>query len=144
MTGVAPLDACGYPAAFDDNGSAIPEHAVLTEKKEKGPGFPEPFIRSGAPGRIRTHDPLVRRGSRYPLASTTCSACHPSFPITANVSKRPLFSCRESPRPGETTSLNSVAGINRYTVPIGVLYAKQMMSKKGFIRDFSRCDSPTD
>jgi hypothetical protein len=30
---------------------------------------------------------------------------------------------------------NCVAGINRYTVPIGVLYAKKMMSKKRFIRD---------
>ena len=41
-------------------------------------------------------------------------------------------------------SLNCVAGINRYTVPIGVLYAKKMMSKKRFIRDLSCCDSPTD
>jgi len=37
-----------------------------------------------------------------------------------------------------------VAGINRYTVPVGVLYAKKMMPKKRFIRDLSRCDSPAD
>jgi hypothetical protein len=37
-----------------------------------------------------------------------------------------------------------VAGINSYTVPIGVLYAKKMMSKKRFIRDLSCRDSPTD
>src|ERR1035438_6189177 len=36
-----------------------------------------------------------------------------------------------------------VASINRYTVPIGVLYAKEIMSKKTFIRDLSCCDSPT-
>ena len=29
-------------------------------------------------------------------------------------------------------SLNCVASINRYTVPIGVLYAKKIMSKKQF------------
>ncbi len=41
-------------------------------------------------------------------------------------------------------SLNCVASINRYTVPIGVLYAKKIMAKKRFIRDLSCCDSPTD
>jgi hypothetical protein len=41
-------------------------------------------------------------------------------------------------------SLNRVASINRYTVPIGVPYAKKMMSKKRFIRDLFCCDSPTD
>jgi hypothetical protein len=41
-------------------------------------------------------------------------------------------------------SLNCVAGINRYTVSIGVLYAKQMMAEKRFIRDLSCLDSPTD
>jgi hypothetical protein len=40
--------------------------------------------------------------------------------------------------------LNCVASVNRYAVPIGVLYAKKMMSKKRFIRNFSCCDSPTD
>ena len=37
-----------------------------------------------------------------------------------------------------------VASINRYTVPIGVLYAKEIMAEKSFIRDLSCCDSPTD
>jgi hypothetical protein len=34
-------------------------------------------------------------------------------------------------------SRNCVASINRYTVPIGVFYAKKMMSKKRFIRDLA-------
>jgi len=41
-------------------------------------------------------------------------------------------------------SLICVAGVNRYTVPIGVLYAEKMMAKKRFIGDLSCCDSPTD
>lgn len=40
--------------------------------------------------------------------------------------------------------MNGVARINRYAVPVGVLYAKKMMSKKHFIRDLSCRDSPTD
>jgi hypothetical protein len=56
----------------------------------------------------------------------------------------PYSACRASPLSGDTTSLICVARINRYTVPIGVLYAKKMMSKKSFIRDLSCCDSPTD
>jgi hypothetical protein len=41
-------------------------------------------------------------------------------------------------------SLNCVAGIDRYTVPIGVLYAKKIMAEKRFIRDLSCLDSATD
>src|SRR5580693_5559067 len=44
----------------------------------------------------------------------------------------------------DSDQLIYMASINRYTVPIGVLYAKKMMSKKSFIRDLSCCDSPTD
>ena len=40
--------------------------------------------------------------------------------------------------------LNCVASINRYTVPIGVPYAKKVMSKKRFTGDLFCCDSPTD
>ena len=40
--------------------------------------------------------------------------------------------------------MNCVASVNRYAVPIGVLYAKKMMSKKRFIRDLSCYDSPSD
>jgi hypothetical protein len=43
-----------------------------------------------------------------------------------------------------TRSLICVVGINRYAVPIGVLYAKKVMSKNSFIRDLSCRDSPTD
>jgi hypothetical protein len=51
----------------------------------------------------------------------------------------------KTPMKAETLrSLNCMTSINRYTVPIGVLYAKKMMSKKRFIRDLSCCDSPTD
>src|SRR5579859_416337 len=41
-------------------------------------------------------------------------------------------------------SPNSVASINRNTVPIGVLYAKKIMAKNFLIWDLSCCDSPTD
>jgi hypothetical protein len=48
------------------------------------------------------------------------------------------------PDPLAPDVLNCVASINRYPVPIGVLYAKKIMSKNIFIRDLSCCDSPTD
>ena len=35
-----------------------------------------------------------------------------------------------------------MAGINRYTVPIGVLYAKKIMAKKRLIRDLTPAAIP--
>ena len=40
--------------------------------------------------------------------------------------------------------MNGMARINRYTVPIGVLHAKKMMSKKRFIRDLTCFNSSAD
>jgi hypothetical protein len=40
------------------------------------------------------------------------------------------------------SSLNRVASIYRYAVPIGVFYAKNMMSEKSLFRYFICCDSP--
>ncbi len=40
--------------------------------------------------------------------------------------------------------MDRVASVNRYTVPVGVLYAKKMMPKKRFSRDLSYGDSPAD
>jgi|SRR5580704_915579 hypothetical protein len=42
------------------------------------------------------------------------------------------------------STLIYMAGVNRYAVSIGILYAKKIMSKNSFIRDLSCCDSPTD
>jgi hypothetical protein len=37
--------------------------------------------------------------------------------------------------------MDRVASVNRYTVPVRVLYAKKMMPKKRFIRDLSYDDA---